>query len=631
MTSYYNPSCERYIQRTNDSTSHRLKNAYWTTKQAVIKKLRRKQDENIVASDSDLDAKLELLKSVQLTCRDLDNVLARYQRTLCYLSQAENEMGRFLKQYSLEDKTQAGKIMSAVGKALSSSAQQRLTLLSPLDRVHQEVKTFRQQAISDTTNTVKIMEQGRTEYRGALLWMKNVSEELDPDTYKQLEKFRCVQAQVRKAKASFDRLKVDSMQKIDLLAASRCNMLSHVLVGYQNTLLTFLEKTSHMMVAVAESFRGYQYYEFSILRHLRPESRKLAGYKSDDEKDSDSENGNVKAKKKGGDNEGSECSSSSSSDAGYTHNQSLRNCKTSCILSSIHSCIPSGYEALKCDDSTERQKTVTWLDSGFNQVELSDPAIMNSDDNNHGIHQTKLTDEEEFDKRLDEIFLENHCNNFDFDSDQFKSSGNQTSFGGTEDNNNIGGLINESSEQVPADHRDLFTDLFLSDAKDDRFAGHLSGVDARPFNFGNKDGFTNDSEAVFSDLNQPCQNADFGPLQSVGSKDTLRTSILPSHLLEQEFQNLFNPGTSNLIGTQSTKSSLECTNVNTSAFSNNNNQSEQQLKKSENSLGTISNAPKSLSSQQPTNLDAWLNLFSDIGPIGNPDTISKKAGQVTDA
>ncbi|VDP45657.1 unnamed protein product [Schistosoma margrebowiei] len=343
-----------------------------------------------------------------------------------------------------------------------------------------------------------------------------------------------------------------------------------------------------------------------------------------------SENGNVKAKKKGGDNEESECSSSSS-DVGYTHDQSLRNCKTSCILSSIHSCIPSGYEALKSDDSAERQKTVTWLDSGFNQVELSDPAIMNSDDNNHRIHQTKLTDEEEFDKRLDEIFLENHCNNFDFNSDQFKLAGNQTSFAGTEDNNNISGLINESSEQVPADHRDLFTDLFLSDAKDDRFAGHLSGVDTRPFNFGNKDGFTNDSEAVFSDLNQPCQNADFGPLQNVGSKDTFRTPILPSHLLEQELQNLFNPGSSNLIGTQSMKSSLECTNVNTSAFSNNYNQSEQQLKKSENSLGTISNAPKPLSSQQPTNLDAWLNLFSDIGPIGNPDTISKKAGQVSDA
>ena len=31
------------------------------------------------------------------------------------------------------------------------------------------------------------MEKVRTEYRGALMWMKNVSTELDPDTYKQLE------------------------------------------------------------------------------------------------------------------------------------------------------------------------------------------------------------------------------------------------------------------------------------------------------------------------------------------------------------------------------------------------------------------------------------------------------------
>ena len=36
------------------------------------------------------------------------------------------------------------------------------------------------------------MEQCRTEYRGALLWMKDVSQELDPDLYKQMEKFRKV-------------------------------------------------------------------------------------------------------------------------------------------------------------------------------------------------------------------------------------------------------------------------------------------------------------------------------------------------------------------------------------------------------------------------------------------------------
>ena len=54
----------------------------------------------------------------------------------------------------------------------------------------QEVETFRQRAIEDTGLTVRRMERERTGYRGALMWMKNVSQELDPDTYKQLEKFR---------------------------------------------------------------------------------------------------------------------------------------------------------------------------------------------------------------------------------------------------------------------------------------------------------------------------------------------------------------------------------------------------------------------------------------------------------
>lgn len=62
----------------------------------------------------------------------------------------------------------------------------------PLVRLYQEVETFRYRAISDTLMTINRMESARTEYRGALMWMKAVSEELDPDTYKQLEKFRKV-------------------------------------------------------------------------------------------------------------------------------------------------------------------------------------------------------------------------------------------------------------------------------------------------------------------------------------------------------------------------------------------------------------------------------------------------------
>lgn len=68
----------------------------------------------------------------------------------------------------------------------------RLALCAPLQRMEQEMETFRRRAIADTLLTVSHMEKARTEYRGALLWMKDVSQELDPDTYKQLEKFRKV-------------------------------------------------------------------------------------------------------------------------------------------------------------------------------------------------------------------------------------------------------------------------------------------------------------------------------------------------------------------------------------------------------------------------------------------------------
>ena len=136
------------------------------------------------------------------------------------------------------------------------------------------------------------MEKARTEYRGALMWMKNVSTELDPDTFKQLEKFRKVQAHVKSSKARFDKLKLDCVQKIDLLAASRCNMFSHALIMYQNTLVTFWDKTSKTMNHVNNGFKGYQYYEFNYIKDLAAPSKKLAGEEdTENEKDKSTSTG----------------------------------------------------------------------------------------------------------------------------------------------------------------------------------------------------------------------------------------------------------------------------------------------------------------------------------------------------
>ncbi|TGZ69751.1 hypothetical protein CRM22_003554 [Opisthorchis felineus] len=573
---------DRYSQRaTDESRAHKLKSAYWTTKQAMIKKFGRKQDENIVASDSDLDAKLELLKSIQATCRDLARLLTRYQETICFLSQAENEMGRFLKRYSMEDKTQAGKIMSAAGKSLSHSAQQRLQLRTPLDRVLQEVKTFRQRAIADTIGTLKRMESARTEYRGALLWMKNVSEELDPDTYKQLEKFRCVQAQVRKTKSTFDRLKIDSMQKIDLLSASRCNMLSHALVGYQNSMLTFLEKTSGTMVAVAERFKGYQYYEFSVLRELRPESKRLAGV---DDVDSTAEDSIQSSDERISDH-------SSGSGVGYPHTPPG-------LMDDHHS---GGYRSLTTYDllnlSPPRDGVGPQSRSRNQDVQLT---------------QNEGPTEEELDRRLDEIF---QADNFDDTKlEDIGLFGSDTTESLTHCSRE---LISRSVGGVPEEHRDFLTDLFSTE--DNVLPGFSSefGISstknevqpAGPQTVGASE-FKAERKSVFAFNQEPAQ-----PTQSGFSEDDpwsefqrSASSTLPSHLLDNR-----EDGVVPVFGSTAS-SSMPQHEAGCSATS-----SEHPVMQSERSK------------QQSSSLDSWMRLFSDLGQLGNPDAISKKEGQISDA
>ena len=60
----------------------------------------------------------------------------------------------------------------------------------PLVRLYQEVETFRSRAVADTHLTITKMEKARTEYRAKMMWMADVSKELDPDLNKKLDKFR---------------------------------------------------------------------------------------------------------------------------------------------------------------------------------------------------------------------------------------------------------------------------------------------------------------------------------------------------------------------------------------------------------------------------------------------------------
>ncbi|XP_060587716.1 islet cell autoantigen 1-like protein [Ruditapes philippinarum] len=125
---YSGSQYDRFVERRETSTLHKFKETFWTTKQAVIQKLGKKEDEHVVASDSELDSKLEVFKAIQRSCMELLRAIEKYQDRLCALSMEENATGRFLKSNSGQDKTRAGKMMAAVGKSQSFAAQQRYIL-----------------------------------------------------------------------------------------------------------------------------------------------------------------------------------------------------------------------------------------------------------------------------------------------------------------------------------------------------------------------------------------------------------------------------------------------------------------------------------------------------------------------
>ncbi|XP_035785606.1 islet cell autoantigen 1-like protein [Anopheles albimanus] len=244
-----------------------LQHQFWVTKKAVQRKLGSKEDENIVASDGELDSKIELFRSVAESCSKLYRIIDQYQERMCILAQEENSLGKFLREVSKESPT-TGKMMSTTGKAISYCGQQRIAIRVPLLRLHHDVHTFKGRAIADTHHTIQQMERERTEYRAALSWMKSVSIQLDPDTGRGLEKFRKAQRHVKAAKTKFDKYTLDCLEKIDLLAAARCNMFSHALVGYQNAILQFAKKTDETYRNTLKSLAKDPHYSFSVLKEL---------------------------------------------------------------------------------------------------------------------------------------------------------------------------------------------------------------------------------------------------------------------------------------------------------------------------------------------------------------------------
>uniref|UniRef100_A0A2K6VE51 AH domain-containing protein n=1 Tax=Onchocerca volvulus TaxID=6282 RepID=A0A2K6VE51_ONCVO len=229
-------------------TLNKMRQQYWTAKQLIRKKLGKKEDEHLLASDAEFDTKLALFRFVQETSDQMLCCIDNYQHYLSELVQVEFELSKMLKDDGGAEMTAAGRVMVAVARVLALSVHHR--------------------AILDCASTVDAAEKARTEYRGSLLWMKKTSKELDPDAENILEKFRTAQNVVRRNKEKLDNLKLDTLQKVDLLVASRYNLFSQLLESYQKLLYGYYEQTTLAYEKIYDFVSSRKHYEFEVLTDL---------------------------------------------------------------------------------------------------------------------------------------------------------------------------------------------------------------------------------------------------------------------------------------------------------------------------------------------------------------------------
>ena len=76
------------------------------------------------------------------------------------------------------------------------------------------------------------------------------------------------QAAVKDSKAHFEKLKVDLSEKIDMVFASRCNLLSRSLPYYQKEVLSFCDNSANAFHKILVDLRSHHHHQYKVKRLL---------------------------------------------------------------------------------------------------------------------------------------------------------------------------------------------------------------------------------------------------------------------------------------------------------------------------------------------------------------------------
>ncbi|CEF65300.1 Arfaptin homology (AH) domain and Arfaptin homology (AH) domain/BAR domain-containing protein [Strongyloides ratti] len=302
MTSFYETATsgmnfDRFVEDfSNDSAISKFQQHYWTAKQLIYTRLGKKEDEHITAADMEFDVKLNLFNSIRETTKCLHYSMDTLHRSYVNLNDNIRYINYLLKNNIKYEKERLRMVFEKFTHSFDIISILNRKLICKTCKIYTDVKTFNERAVGDCLQTIEMADKSRIEYRGSLLWMKNISEELDPDANNQMNKFRTAQQVVKRCKSKLDKLKEDTEQKVELLDVSRNHLLSLLLVEYRDGFQEFYSNGINELNNLLQQLEGIDNYEIDILKILNDPVGKVLEEQAEAEKNNINEDNEEKDK-----------------------------------------------------------------------------------------------------------------------------------------------------------------------------------------------------------------------------------------------------------------------------------------------------------------------------------------------
>lgn len=294
---------DRFVEDfTNDSAISKFQQHYWTAKQLIYTRLGKKEDEHVTAADMEFDVKLNLFNSIKETTKCLHYSMDTLHRSYVNLNDNIRYINYLLRNNIKYEKERLRIVFEKFTHSFDIISVFNRKLINKTCKIYTDVKTFNERAVGDCLQTIEMADKSRIEYRGSLLWMKNISEELDPDANSQMNKFRTAQQVVKRCKSKLDKLKEDTEQKVELLDVSRNHLLCLLLVEYRDGFQEFYSNSIDELNNLLQQLEGIDNYEIDILKILNDPVGKVLEEQAEAEKNNinegkeEEEEGNKKVK-----------------------------------------------------------------------------------------------------------------------------------------------------------------------------------------------------------------------------------------------------------------------------------------------------------------------------------------------